>query len=385
MPLLKTIDLFTGVGGMTRALRGLAAPVGYCEIDPEARDLLRGLMDRRALPEAPIHPDVRELDPAKARDVDMIVAGWPCVGFSALGHRAGFENAQSGLFKNLMRLVDAARPPFLFMENVAPIVQVTSGRSDSIRTVVDALHGMDYDAWWIVLPAHAVGAPHIRKRWFCLCVRRDVDARTIEPTPDFERFVWSRDTEPATRMEPSTLAGRARNKMMGNSVVPDCVRAAFCLLWTGLRTPMSEALSTATPLSLARPEPGKVLDDTDSPFSYACALGDGIIRAIPPPSGVDPVRDWGIVLDPTVYEPPAQVSSRRRTSGIVDEPIPRRLWATPRATFACYAAHVLTKRCKNDLGTQLRYDRATSPNQRSGIISPAFALWLMGYPPWWLG
>jgi site-specific DNA-cytosine methylase len=34
--MLRSLDLFSGVGGMTLALRGIAEPVAYCDSSPEA-------------------------------------------------------------------------------------------------------------------------------------------------------------------------------------------------------------------------------------------------------------------------------------------------------------------------------------------------------------
>ena len=386
--MLRTLDLFTGIGGITHALRGLATPIGYCEINSGDQAILRNLMARKALPTAPIHPDVRKLDPRAFRGkVDMIVAGWPCVGFSSSGLREGFANEQSGLFKHMMAVIAGVRPPFVFMENVAPITQVTAARRDNIRSVAKAFGKLDYDLWWIVLPAHAVGAPQIRLRWFCLCVRRDVRSRRLVTAQPYSRFVWSKKTEPAERMVPPSRTGRLQIQMMGNSVVPDCARAAFCLLWTGLRKPLPEVYGNGTRmLDLARPVPGKVLDDAESPFSYACALADGVVRAIPAPRGVDPVKDWGIVLDPKLFKPPRDAPpGPERTSGDVTKSLRRRVWATPRvSSSSCNSSRFLTRRCKNDLPTQLRFDRATPDAQRPGVASPKFAMWLMGYPRGWL-
>ena len=64
---LRTLDLFSGVGGITHALRGFASPEMYCDIDPHAQAVLRNLMRQGKLPSAPIHADVTTLDGAALR------------------------------------------------------------------------------------------------------------------------------------------------------------------------------------------------------------------------------------------------------------------------------------------------------------------------------
>lgn len=81
-PLLRSLDLFSGVAGLASALHSWVKPVAFCEIDPSARAVVRSLQRRGLMPaDAPIHPDVRQLDGENYRgEVDMIVGGFPCVG-----------------------------------------------------------------------------------------------------------------------------------------------------------------------------------------------------------------------------------------------------------------------------------------------------------------
>ena len=55
--LLKSLDLFSGIGGITHALRGIAEPVAYCDIEPNSRAVLEANMRRGNLPRAPIAHD----------------------------------------------------------------------------------------------------------------------------------------------------------------------------------------------------------------------------------------------------------------------------------------------------------------------------------------
>jgi site-specific DNA-cytosine methylase len=57
----------------------------------------------------------------------MIVGGFPCVGFSTMGLRHGFQNAGSGLFKEVLRLADVLACPLLLLENVPNLLNVRYG------------------------------------------------------------------------------------------------------------------------------------------------------------------------------------------------------------------------------------------------------------------
>ena len=64
---LRSLDLFSGIGGLTLALQGVAEPSAYCDIDPAAQAVLADRIARRLLPDAPVCNDVRHLTPAWLR------------------------------------------------------------------------------------------------------------------------------------------------------------------------------------------------------------------------------------------------------------------------------------------------------------------------------
>lgn len=60
--MLNGLDLFSGIGGITLALRNYCKPVAYCEIDPFCQSVLLQRMQEGDLPKAPIWDDVTCLD-----------------------------------------------------------------------------------------------------------------------------------------------------------------------------------------------------------------------------------------------------------------------------------------------------------------------------------
>ena len=380
--MLKSLDLFSGVGGITHALRGLARPVAYCEKDPACQRVLRKLMKAGKVPTAPLHDDVAKLTAANVGKVDAIVAGFPCIGFSACGLKLGLDNPGSKLFFHVVRLAKALRPPFLFLENVDAILG-----NDDIRKVVRSVRGMGYDMWWVVMPAYALGSPQIRRRWFCLAVLRGTGHPTSLTTGEaYPPFKWAAEPVPRMILEASTEI-RDRMRMLGNTVVPDCVCAAFLSLWTGCKTPVRELLaSSARPgrrFPLTPPAPaGPLLDSHSSHF--ACVTGSEKTpwQRIAAPPGMAELPAPKFVLDPAAYKAPKGYVPRD-TSGRVTKPVRRSCWATPRVSNGLHGMHVLTVRGKNDLGSQLRYERGTPDALRPGYTNPEFVEWMMGYPRGW--
>lgn len=162
------LDLFSGYGGITKALEGYVRPIAYCEIEKYAQGVLLSRMESRQLPVAPIWDNVQTLDGREFRGkVDIIYGGFPCQNLSQAGRKEGLEGKQSGLFFEVCRLVKEIEPEFIFLENVPGI------RTRGLAKVTESLSALRYDLRWTCVSAKEVGAPHLRKRWFMLACRRE--------------------------------------------------------------------------------------------------------------------------------------------------------------------------------------------------------------------
>jgi len=225
MKSLQSLDLFSGIGGMSLALRDVCITQCYCEIDQHCANVLRKLMKKGVLCDAPIEENVLNLHYSPGL-IDIITGGFPCQGFSTAGKRQGFQHDESRLFWEVIRLTREAQPLMVFLEN-SPAVCVV------IEEIANAFHTENYDLHWIQVSAEDVGALHLRKRWFALALRRN-DARLgqilhelskLEPGANF----WSLNQEPPRAVKYSK-GDPIRRSMLGNSVVPGAARYAFILL-----------------------------------------------------------------------------------------------------------------------------------------------------------
>lgn len=157
------LDLFSGIGGITKALEGYVRPIAYCENDRYATAVLLSRMASGDLPTAPIWDDVQTLKAIHLpRPIDIIYGGFPCQDISVAGRGAGLAGKRSGLFFEIVRLVSEIRPSFVFLENVAEIL------NGSMGTIAQAFTRLRYELRWGVISAFDVGAPHLRERWFLM-------------------------------------------------------------------------------------------------------------------------------------------------------------------------------------------------------------------------
>jgi hypothetical protein len=320
----------------------------------------------------------------------MIVGGWPCQDLSPFGLKKGLQHGtRSGLVSEVYRLADELKPKAIFLENVPAILG--NGMDQLIREFV-AKRG--YEMRWAVIPASSVGAPHTRSRFFCLLVRPGWSpGRAV--LSNYKPMSWSREPK---RMVPYGRPGHHRRcQLMGNSVVPDCVRAAFLTLATCF-----EAIPSRSLLASARSFSVKHMDRRKF-HAWESARGDATLRHRFPKWGIakpfaqaevqalSHVEIFDIAV-PAMKRPQLDLvfdpSCFRKSHGAVAKsspPIqrPQRLsgWSTPRRTSG--VSGVLTQRTIRDLPTQVRFEVSTPDEARSGNINPRFVEWLMGYRTDW--
>jgi DNA (cytosine-5)-methyltransferase 1 len=385
---MNTLDLFSGIGGITYALRGgIVDTIKYCEIDPFARVVLENNMRKGKIPKADIAGDVRFLTSKNIdHPVDMIVAGFPCVGMSSVGLRKGFEDKQSGLFSEILRLTDELSPDFLFLENVPGIIK------NGMKHVVTELHyNRRYELVWTTVGAYQVGAPHIRNRWFMLA--KKPKAKKMLTVESYKPYDWSE--EPVERMSIDCKKEHIlRCSSMGNSVCPDAVRLAFIILSSGFTETTIHCkrfnIKSLKANEDMQPISNPCKDKNDEFPKHGCVLAESskknwgkMYKFSCPIDSIKPNLNLTII--------PPQITKKQKanpmiTTTILRKPVKLAHWSTPRYSMTQYA-NVLTERTIIDLPSQIRYEKSTPKSLRKGHVNGEFLEWMMGYPigftkPW---
>ena len=163
---MNHLSLFSGYEGFGLGLRlaGLdIRTVGYVEIDTYCQQLLQARIEDGHLDYAPIIRDIKAADfRPMAGLVDIITAGFPCQPHSVAGKREGADDERN-LWPDTRRAVSEVGPAYVLLENVPGILANGYG-----GTVVGQLSELGYDCRWGIVSAARAGAPHLRKRWWCL-------------------------------------------------------------------------------------------------------------------------------------------------------------------------------------------------------------------------
>ncbi|MBK1722800.1 hypothetical protein CKO23_11150 [Thiocystis violacea] len=167
---MRTLHLFAGAGGGLYADLILGhGPIAAVEHNTYCCAVLRARAAEGWWPGLIVHEtDIRDWNPSDYTGrVDCLHAGFPCQDISLAGRGAGIDGERSGLWSEVARTAGVLRPRYLFLEN-SPAILVRG-----LSRVLADLASLGYDARWCVLGAAAVGAPHLRARWWCLATRAD--------------------------------------------------------------------------------------------------------------------------------------------------------------------------------------------------------------------
>jgi DNA (cytosine-5)-methyltransferase 1 len=172
-------SLFAGIGGFDIGFENAGFTTAWqVEINPVCRAVLA---DR--FPQATQYDDVRLCGAANLSPVDVITGGFPCQDVSAMGKRRGLAGSRTGLFFEVIRIIDELRPQWLVLENVTGLLNSNDG--EDFQTVIAALAECGYLGCWRVLDAQYFGVPTRRRRVFMVA--------GLGKHPPFELLA---DTEP---------------------------------------------------------------------------------------------------------------------------------------------------------------------------------------------
>lgn len=202
---LKVVDLFAGCGGLSLGLENAGFyPVFVNELNDDARKTY--IENRKAinplLESSEFHAAdvksmlakksyVKELEKRFEREfnfghgeLDLLVGGPPCQGFSGIGHRRSYsvEKEQlpsNHLFQDMAALVHRLRPRAFLFENVRGLLHAKwndgGNKGDIWNQVFQTFSGLkDYRVAYRLVFAKDYGVPQNRPRVLMVGIRNDV-------------------------------------------------------------------------------------------------------------------------------------------------------------------------------------------------------------------
>jgi DNA (cytosine-5)-methyltransferase 1 len=175
MIVLKIIDLFSGVGGLSLgAARAGFDLCGSVELDSRAINTHEYNFPNTRHLQCDISKlsgqDLKEQFEIKKEELTGLIGGPPCQGFSPMG-KQNINDPRNLLFVHFFRLVNEIKPLFFLAENVPGILNEKYGkiRSDAFKLVKKDYHILAP----LTLNAQNYGAPTSRSRVFFIGFRKE--------------------------------------------------------------------------------------------------------------------------------------------------------------------------------------------------------------------
>jgi DNA (cytosine-5)-methyltransferase 1 len=155
--MLRFIDLFAGIGGFHLALKKLGHECVFaCEIDKTLADLYE--KNYGIKPEG----DIKKVNVENIPSHDILCAGFPCQPFSKAGKMLGAEHYYGDLFEEILKILNAKKPTFLFLENVSHL----KSQGDGLiwNDMKNSLEDLGYEVSDNIYSPHQFGIPQHRQR-----------------------------------------------------------------------------------------------------------------------------------------------------------------------------------------------------------------------------
>ena len=182
----KTIDLFSGLGGIRRGyeLTGRFSNVLSADIDKYACQVYKHLYNEDSYNDVTSEEFKNKVENI---EYDVLLGGFPCQAFSIAGLQKGFADETRGtLFFDIADIIKRTKPKSFMLENVEGLLKHEKG--NTFKTIIKVLNelnykvvGVDikngeikYDAKNLVRSTKDFGIPQKRARIFIMGFRNDI-------------------------------------------------------------------------------------------------------------------------------------------------------------------------------------------------------------------
>jgi DNA (cytosine-5)-methyltransferase 1 len=183
----SAVSLFSGCGGMSLGFRWAGFSIkAFAEKDEDIRAIYKANFPNTSKLGGDVLeiPDdaIRALYP-QVGELDTVIGGPPCQGFSLSGKR-DIADPRNSLWTHYLRFVDILRPKIALIENVRLL---TSMKNEDGRLVKEdlksAFEKLGYNVDIFETNAKLYGVPQHRERVFFIGVRKDLGIKPTFPQP----------------------------------------------------------------------------------------------------------------------------------------------------------------------------------------------------------
>lgn len=171
------IDLFCGAGGLSLGFieEGFTVKLANDieEVCIESYKFNHPELPSNRLIEGDIKEIVDNIDDYVNEDIDIIVGGPPCQGFSSANQQRIIDDPRNKLYKYFLEAVEKVSPKFVVMENVRGMLTVADQVIQDFNSI-ETKEGFKYKADYELLNSYDFSVAQSRERLFYIAIRSDI-------------------------------------------------------------------------------------------------------------------------------------------------------------------------------------------------------------------
>jgi DNA (cytosine-5)-methyltransferase 1 len=192
----KVISLFCGAGGCSLGFKQAGYSVSFAnDIDEKAIKSYQTNFPDTETSNADINSiNFQELLKnlkLKSGELDVLIGGPPCQGFSTAGVRF-WDDSRNHLLKSYINALDIMKPKWFLMENVEGLL--TSNNGVYVSETIKAFIELGYKVRMEKIYAQEYGVPQRRKRVIIVGNRLGIDFKMPEPTENLTGNIFRKSS-----------------------------------------------------------------------------------------------------------------------------------------------------------------------------------------------
>ena len=174
---LNVVDLFSGAGGLSLGFVqegfGVNLAVDFDKSTVETYRFNHPKVHSKYI----LHRDIQDIeneipDYLRKKEVDIVIGGPPCQGFSIANQQRIIDDSRNKLYKSFVKIVSLTSPKYFVMENV-------KGMSKVANQIKEDFEKIGYKVDYEVLQAIEFGIPQNRERLIFIGTKSSINPKNI--------------------------------------------------------------------------------------------------------------------------------------------------------------------------------------------------------------
>lgn len=159
---MNIVSLFSGAGGMDLGFK----EAGFNILWANDFDINAVQTYKKNLGPHIVYGDITKISseeiPFSEKDIDVIIGGFPCQGFSIANKNRTMKDERNFLYKEMLRIIKDKKPKFFVAENVKGILSMAKG--EVIKLIINDFKELGYEVDYKLVNAADYGVPQQRER-----------------------------------------------------------------------------------------------------------------------------------------------------------------------------------------------------------------------------